>query len=260
MDLKTVLIAMALLLIGSTASAFVTNLPETITVGESAYELTFFVQNTTSIRQPLSARFTIPTKYTIIKKADWIEANSRSAIVLKIFPQKGFENSTYTGQINLELGGNRAEKSIIINYINENKCPVNIDIEVADNNSTITIENESYRAKTLELADINGGAGLKFTGENKFALGAFEKKTFAFPLISDNQLDGEVKFTFSCNGQEVFRTENIRSDGSGIFAAFAIIAKDSEFILNAGLVIIASILLIAFIARMIRTLNSGGVK
>ena len=270
------LTAIALMLVAGTASASVTGLPKEITIGETPYDLSFYVQNNNPIRQPLEAEFAFPTKFTVIKKPQWIEGNATTAgknqnVIVRIFPQEGFEGTSYTSTIKIIAGGDVTEKNVTINYVHEDSCNVEAQIEVQDDesggnagmNAAITLTNHSYRPKAITLKEMRGTPpDWKISGSTEFGLGAFEKRTYETSVDGKSNFEGNAEFIFGCRGTEFAGIAKIRHVDKGIPAAvLAIISGASgsvegEFILDMFLVIIASILLIAFIARMVKLLNN----
>ncbi len=245
------------------ASAAVSAVPSQITVGESPREISFFATNTTGIRQQFEAEFSFPTKFTIIKKPQWIESGARENIVLNIFPQHGFENTTYVGTIKVTIGGDVAEKNVILNYLNQNECSVQSKTTIANSGDvTILLKNNSYRPKSVTLVEIrNVPADWKITGNTQFSIGPFEQKTFGTKLEMNSALNGNAVFVYKCANTEFTESVKVEHKDGGIPASmFAVFGQAStmangEFMLDLFLVIIAAILLIAFIARLVRIVN-----
>ena len=266
---KIIFAVLALILAAGTASAFVSGMEQSIVVGETPYDLSFYVQNDTATRQPFEAKFTFPTKFTIIKKPTWIEAGHRENVTVRIFPEIGFEGSTYIGNAKLMLGPSTAEKNIEIMFVDENKCNVESHTKFfEDGNVSITLENKSYKAKTLELLEIkNFPQDRKIAGDAIFTLEAYEKRTYNLTLDGMGGFDGTAELAFGCNGTTISEKTNAKIGGTDFLGSiFAVIggtgkataeSGDNDFVLDLFLVIIASILLIAFIARMVKFASRG---
>ncbi|MAG18412.1 MAG: hypothetical protein CL944_02980 [Candidatus Diapherotrites archaeon] len=257
----TLILVLALLL-STGASAFVNSLENTISVGESAYELSYTVENTSNIRQPLTVDYDLPTYFEIIKQPNYVNANSTQEIVVKILPQQGFEGTTYTGMISINLGGNRAEKRVSISYLRENNCVVEREVSLIENKVRITLENNSYKDKTIKLSEVRNLPNDWAITSTSFVLNGFEKNTYELELQKGSSFDGTLEFVFECQGNLFTNKVEVEHEGND-FTGFAIIGSalesvDSELIIDIFLVIIAAILLIAFIARLVRILNSGG--
>jgi len=257
------IVAIALIFAAGLASAAVSAMPREITIGQAAYDFSFYAQNNTAIRQPLVAEFAFPTKFTIIKKPQWIEANSRQNVIVRIFPQKGFEGTTYTGTVKISVGADVAEKNVLINYILEDECQVRAQTEIdGSGKATIALTNNSYNPVQVALEEIrNVPADWKISGNTDFSLGAFETKSFEVQLERNSGFTGDAKFVFSCGEAEFTQTAQVSYQDRGIpatiFAMVSGASAEGEFVLDMFLVIVASILLIAFIARMVKFLNDG---
>ncbi|MCR4335516.1 MAG: hypothetical protein NUV57_03190 [archaeon] len=261
MNLWGTLTLVLVLLLSIGASAFVNNLENTINVGETAYELTFSVENNSNIKQPLTIDYDLPTDFEIAKQPNYVNATSTQEIVVKILPQKDFEGTTYTGTITINLGGNRAEKRLSVSYLKENNCTVEREVSVNENKVTIELTNNSYKSKTIKLIEVKNLPNDWAITETSFVLNGFEKNTYELELKKGSSFDGELEFVFECSGETFSNTVKVKHEDNG-FTGFAIIGSalgsvDSELIIDIFLVIVAAILLIAFIARLVRLLNSN---
>ncbi|MFH1392012.1 MAG: hypothetical protein ABIH20_06890 [Candidatus Diapherotrites archaeon] len=263
MKLWGLLILVLALLLSTGASAFVNSLENTISVGETAYELSYTVENTSNIKQPLTVDYDLPTDFEIVKQPNYVNANSTQEIVVKILPQQGFEGTTYTGMITINLGGNKAEKRINVSYLKENTCTVEREVSVEEDKVTILLKNNSYNGKTMKLSEVKNlpNDWVLNTGAS-FVLNSFEKKTYELELQKESSFDGELEFVFECQGETFTNKVKVKHEGND-FTGFAIAGSalysvDSELIIDIFLVIIAAILLIAFIARLVKVLNSDG--
>jgi len=254
----------ALLLIMGSTSAFVSNLENEITVGETPYLLSFKVENKSNLNQPLFVDYDLPTDYEIVKQPGSIRAESEEEIVVKILPQSGFEGTTHIGTIYLEVNGQKSDKLITINYKRENNCTVERQVELEKDEVTIILTNNSYKDKTMKLIEIKGlPSDYELKGRTSFVLNSFERNTYKFELVKGAPFRGELEFVFECQGQTFTNKLEADFEEDGLFSGLAVFgsamsAVDSAIILDIFLVIIAAILLIAFIARLVRVLNTRG--
>ena len=125
MNLGIIFTLAAILLISASAAALV-DLPEQTTIevpilansanNQEGVEISFFVSNTKNVRSPLEINAIFPTPFEI-QKPEWVDAKSSEQVTIKIFGKNGFENTTYTGSIFIDLGGEREEKRVTINYV-----------------------------------------------------------------------------------------------------------------------------------------------
>ncbi len=262
---KFAMAIMLLLSISGTAGAFLSGLEQKITVGEQAYTLTFYVQNDSQVKQPLQITYTLPSEFKILTQPEWVGAKGREKVSVLIYPKKGLEGSIYMGTISAQLGGNIAQKNIVVAYVNENGCPVQAKTIVADDgNVAITVENQAYASKSLELKGISGiPSDWKLKGETIMEIGAFEKREFSLAFERGSSFSGDAEFKFMCNGNEFSEIAPVKFEQKGIpSAVFAVISgavsdADRNFVLDMFLVIVASILLIAFIARAVNVASKG---
>src|SRR3989344_5729061 len=255
-----------ILMASANAMAFVTDLEDIITIGETPYELSFNVENTTDIRQPLRIEYDFPTDFETINQPNFIRANAMEEIKVKIFPSAIQEGTTYKGMIQITLGGNTAEKIITLNYAKENKCTIERNIEIANNKIKIEFVNTSFKDKEVRLVDAAGlPEGWSIEGTKTFILSGFEEKTFTLEIKGRGAFNGTLELQFQCEGETFkeeaqIRMENNEPGFTGLVLLNSLGNIDFEIIVDVVLGIIAAILLIAFIARMIKFLNTNKEK
>ncbi len=264
--------------------------PSFIRVGENVQEIPFYAKNDSATEKYLEAEFTIPSKHEIASKPEWIGANSKGEVKVRIYPEERLEDTTYTGKAMFNLGGDISEKIISIEYAKEDSCPSVVGSTFTERPGAdaakaggskgaepskfiFTVKNSSYKPKVLKLLAIEGapqdwkisGAGTRGT----YSIGAFETRKFEAAIEGQSAFTGEASFRFGCSGKEIVQKQQIKAGnvqgdgagaGSGILSGFAVFASsihpaDVEFILDAFLAIIAAVLLIAFIARLVNFAN-----
>lgn len=241
-------------------AATIEGLQQDITIGEIPLELSFKVSNDSPTAKQLTISATMPTKYEVVASRS-LRPNSTETVKIRIFPESGFEGSTYTGQIVIDLGGNRAEKNVQLTYERQDSCSVKADASISgDGKATITLQNQSYKRKTVELLAVKGVPNdWTFTGNKAFNFGPYEKRNYELTVKRQGMFEGEAEFVFKCGQEEFSEKTPVKFTGEGTISPFAVIgsiakAADINFMIDAFLVIIAAILLIAFIARMVRIL------
>ncbi len=149
-------------------------------------------------------------------------------------------------------------------------------------------KNASYKPKKLTLTEMKGGPqdwramaggnGKAEQGINvgngagnealaEFGIGGFEERAFVIWVEGQSAFDGELEFIFDCAGEKISVRQEVsaseaedKGNGTDMLSGFAVVlqdigSKDFEFALNAFLVIIAAVLLIAFIARLVHFVN-----
>ncbi|MBI4210295.1 MAG: hypothetical protein HY544_02190 [Candidatus Diapherotrites archaeon] len=259
--------AIALALLASTASAFtVTGFEGTISIAEKPYDFTFTIKNETAVKQPLSIDFTAPTHFEFVEKPDYVNANSEAEITARIYPEKGFEGTTYAGRATLKLGGSTAEKSFAILYNREDSCTIERQVSASGGDITLMLENTSYRQKTISLTGVKGAPeGIRLAEKGEYSLGPFEKREFKARIEGNVAFKGDAELEFSCHGSTITSKVGMdyKAGGTDLAALLSLGGisgtrqGDAEMVFDALLAITASILLIAFIARLVRFLNSG---
>lgn len=248
----------ALLLLAATAGAFVTGLETSIDIGETGKELSFLVENKSNIKQPLTINYDFPSDFTVILQPSFVRANSKDEVKVKIFPNEDLGGSTYNSMINIKVGTNKAEKTITLNYLNTDVCTVNIDVNFENKMFVINLENESFKEKNIRLTNIEG-IDWEVDKFDTTVLGN-TTKTIELEIENISNFTGEVEFTFDCKGTPIKKTVNVEYEEPGIgvaFTGFAVLEEgfNFEFLFDVLLALIAAVLLVTFIARLVKILN-----
>lgn len=255
--------AIFVLLLSGTASALATQATGYVNIGETPQEYSFLVENTSAIKKTLKVSFTAPTKTELSKKPAFVGANSSEEVAIRIYPQEGFEGSTYTGKLFIDLGGDVAEKIVTLTYTAEDSCPVEVTINSDKNTNKVGISfrNNSFKEKKIELIAVKAGeANWAMTGERRFEVNGFETRAFETSIERPMGFNGEAGFVFKCGNAGFTKKHNFEASGKnsfeGAISGFAVAAqaasKDIDFITSVFLGVIAAVLLLAFIARLAR--------
>ncbi|GEM_PF-6797697 len=272
-----------LILLAAASFAFTVDSPSRISVGETPQDYTIRIENTSTLTKPLTAEFILPSRFDILEQPQFIGPKGKGEIRIRIYPEERLEGTEYTGKITLTLGGDVAEKIITISYFSENGCTIDARSGFApakaqgtagnaDFIETFTFTNNSYKSKKLTLIGMKGGQqGWKASAAGAFEVGPFETRSFEVPIDAPSAFDGRLEFIFSCANSQLSKKQDVsvkQGAGAGtdvIASGFAVISgamksSEAEFILNAFLVVIAAVLLIAFIARLVNFANrkNGG--
>lgn len=249
----------ALLLLTATTGAFVTGLDTSIDIGETGKELSFLVENKSSIRQPLTVNYDFPSDFTVIQQPSFVGANSKDEVKLKIFPDKSLVDTSYKSTINIKVGTNKAEKTVTLNYLNTNTCTVKVDVYFENKMFVINLENESFKEKNISLTNTTAPENWEINKFETTVPGNTTKKT-ELEIENISNFTGEVEFTFDCKGTIIKKTANVDYKEPGIgtaFTGFVVLEEgfNFEFLFDALLALIAVVLLLTFIARLVKILN-----
>ncbi|MEK6957856.1 MAG: hypothetical protein AABW99_02670 [archaeon] len=246
------------------AGALISGFPDSITIGETPAQIAFTVENNSGIRQPISVQAVFPSDYKI-DAPKYAEANSSAIVKITVYPQKGLEGSTQKGVVSIDVANNLAEKNILVNYAYKDECTVTIDAQNgSDGKIILEMENASYKSKTARLVSLEKAPqDWNISGNTEFTIGAYEKRAFETKLAQNSAFEGNIELVFSCSGKTIAKEIKVKRDEQGALAGLATIGSmfentgDTGFIIDAFLVIIAAILMIAFIARLVKILNTG---
>ena len=273
-----------LIVLAAGSFAFVTDSPSYLSVGERPQDFSIQLENTSTVNKPLLAEFTLPSKFEVLEKPDFVRAKGKAQIRFRVYPQQSLEGTSYTGKIRLTLGGDVAEKIVTARYFSENGCTIDAQSGFAPVGTkaqgaadagfveTLTFTNGSYKPKTLRLTQMrNAPQDWKTPGGQAFEVGPFETRSFSIPITAQSAFEGKIAFVFNCADSQLIKRQDVSvkmaagADSNVIASGFAVVAGaiksgEGEFILNAFLLVIAAVLLIAFIARLVNFLNrkNGG--
>lgn len=257
---ETIIAIVALLLLTATAGAFVTDLETSIDIDETGKELSFLVENKSNIKQPLTINYDFPSEFTVIQQPSFVRANSKDEVKVKIFPNESLVGTTYNSMISIKVGTNKAEKNITLNYLNTNVCTINVDVNFENKRFIVEFENESFKEKSIKLTNITGIPSNWEINEFDTTVLGNTTKTIELEIENISPFTGEIEFTFDCKGTQITKTTNVEYEEPGIgigFAGFAVLEEgfNFEFLFDILLALVATVLLVTFIARLVKVLN-----
>lgn len=259
--------AIAALLLFSSAAVFaqIKGLQDTIAIGEEPYELQFTVENNSTSDKNLTIEIFAPSTVEFTKKPAKISANSSEKISAKIFPKEGLEGSTYFGKVISNLGGEITGRQISIQYFPADACTLNITPGFDGKAFTLRIQNTSTKEKTLEFIEARNLPGDWTVFGKKIEAGSGETRETSLETKTGSGFSGKADLVFNCNGKTTAKSADVNYTNAGALpTGFAILGAIPQ--INAGimldifLAIVASVLLIAFIARFVKFLNSEAKK
>ncbi|HZX34846.1 MAG TPA: hypothetical protein VFF09_05715 [archaeon] len=265
--------AIAVLALFSSAAfgAVVSGFENSIIVGERPHEFSFYAENDSATKQPLTVEFNFPAKVVAENMPEYIPANSSSKVSVLIYPEKSLEGSSYKGMVLIDVGGNKAEKNVSIDFRREDSCTVKAEAQESDEGALVKFSNSSFKTKSLSLVEAkNLPSDWSVAGEKEFVLGSFEEKSFGIALEKGSSFEGAIEFVFSCADGSSSAEAEMKHESAGMFSGLSGMAvfvadgisgfggaaggADSQFIIDAVLAIVAAILMIAFVARLVKVL------
>ena len=261
MNLQSLLaITTGMILLAWSADGQIIAFQDSVSIGETPYEYTFTVKNNSGSQKPLIIEYSFPAKYEKMSQPAFIDAGAQEQVKIKIYPQKSLEGATYVGTIKTQIGQDFSEKNLIMEFLKEDKCTVSPSAEIdMEGNAALKLSNSSYNSKTVELKSINGPAGWEITGEKKFEIAPNETKTVKTKINMKGAYNGEAELAFSCMGDQITAKTRVTRDEKGILQQITGMFTAAQFGRNiAGLAvnlflgIVAAVLLVAFIARLVK--------
>ena len=269
---KTIQLAMvlfALVFFSVNSFAFIRGVQDQITVPNSNFDFTFTATNNDSVPRNLELEVFLPFDYVFLDKPGVIAAGETATVRLKVFPQKTAQDSTFSGKIIAHLGLETSEKTFRINVYNYTVCPVNITVsgpeeKTADGKTNFMVfsraENTANSSVDFSIKEFSGIPGDWATEtDNSVLINAFETRVFRTTILPGSSFHGQMKIVYLCNGEEVSRTQDINFDrqdflSSGLAGLSGSLGSlpGGEFLLNIVLVLAASLLMVMFIARLVR--------
>lgn len=269
---KFAFLAIALLMVFSAgAHALALGLPGTVEFHGVPVELSFVVQNSENVSRPLEVRVFLPVEYQFEQKPGTVKAGGAAIVKLKLFPRPELIGSRYTGTIAASMGIAEAEKNFSLVFLPQNSCPVLIVSKAAEqerNGQKIflvssRIVNETKEEQRISLEAINGiPADWKIDAEPLEKIGPEEQLVHTITLLPAEAFDGAIELVYRCGEFTEKKSVKIVFAGqkdflAGFASLFSFDFASGELVLNALLILIAAVLLIAFISRMVRKVSAG---
>lgn len=268
---KLVFVVAALALLCINVSAFTSDIPSEIKFHEVPKDLSFTVTNTEGTDRELSVTPVFPVEHLFLENPGTVLANETKTVKIRFFPRKDLLGTQFTGTLKVSMGISNAEKNIKMEFLPQNACPVSIDtaIEVKENGfeKIFVLNSKLFNHKqenvVISLSEVQGlPKNWKTEAVEGVRLGSMQNGLYMVTLFPGENFDGEVSLVFNCDGFKENRAARISFDGqkdffSGFAGLFSFDFFSGGFLLNAFLVLLAAVLLIAFISRLVRKLHSS---
>jgi len=240
-------------------------------------EVSFTVTNTSTVPRELEMTINMPGRHEVLRDPGVIAAGATEEVVISILPEEKFEGSEFVGTIMLKLGNDTAEKNLKIVYARARTCVVSIaplgSFDEAANKFTIDTQltNNGVEAAEVELSAIKGiPSDWKVGGDRKAGVRAGETRNIQTTLTPGSDYAGQAQLVYNCDGFAIERIVVVKFErpitsafdniGAGFASLFGGTGGDGAgfdwgLAINVILILLAAILLIAFIARMVKMLD-----
>lgn len=274
---KILLAFIAITLIFTQASAFVGEFNNYLVVRNVPTEFSFTVTNNDSVERFLEMEILMPGNFDVVRNPGTIEAGATEDVVIRLLPEKTFEGSEFAGSIFLKLGSNTAEKNLKIFYTKSKTCAVSIAplgaFDANTNKFTVKsqLENNGVTIESVELKAIRGIPGdWKVEGERSAVVDAGENKTFETVLVPGSNFTGQAELVYECGEFVVERIVIVKFErppvpdayaaATGFFTMLGNVKLEmpgglTGLIIDVVLIVVAAVLLIAFIARIVHRIE-----
>ena len=276
---KNVLALAFFLLLFSEASAFISELPGTVTVKGIPTEFYFKVTNDDIVDRPLEVEVLAPAETEFLEQPGIVGAGRTERVTVRVFPESTLNGKEITATVSAKLGKRAAEKNFKISFERALSCPVSIDLSLnksQENGEKLfvvaALKNSSVSSEEVELAKISGlpeSWGIELP--NAVSVGRLEQKNLTVTITPNSAFEGEAELLFKCGNFIEKRSLDVSagSEGNNFFSGLTSLFSfeqlnrpfefsELELLLDIALVLIAAVLLIAFIARFVRKI--GGEK
>ncbi|MFH1664360.1 MAG: hypothetical protein ABH986_06190 [archaeon] len=121
MKIAYLALAVIFFVIAVNADASVSDFQKTLTFFEEPKTISFEVENNSGSVQELKISVFSPTGYEINGKKNALENGEKTEIKITFFPRKELINSKYEATVLIELGREKTEKKIALNFYKSNK-------------------------------------------------------------------------------------------------------------------------------------------
>lgn len=267
--LPLVFILFGALLLGSAANALNIGMPSEITLSDRLVEMPITLTNDSSsdLHIDLNAS-AVGVRFELPESID-LKANETETIQIKLHPLGGFQGQKYNGIIYFKQStGSLIKKDFKIAFIESNECPASIDLshELVTENGVQLIKldlsaenNSAINSITVGIDSIKTNyEDIEFHPNAVLALGPLEegKATYYFRPVYD-----ELSISLKCNDWTVEKKINSSQDSNYFASGIGLVSLGgvNSFLLDIGLAIIVILLLIAFIARLVKKFSKKQV-
>ncbi|MFH1240696.1 MAG: hypothetical protein V1672_05825 [Candidatus Diapherotrites archaeon] len=116
MRLTALLIMLALLISSVSAMELKTYVPNPVYIFDSPKEITFVVENRSSVSKELQINFATSADYDISNYPSELRPHESRKVSMTIYPEKGFEGSVFESQLIINLGNETQVTNMIIKF------------------------------------------------------------------------------------------------------------------------------------------------
>ncbi|MFH1256760.1 MAG: hypothetical protein V1494_05725 [Candidatus Diapherotrites archaeon] len=262
---------LAIMACGSALAAdfSVSGFPATVSFYAAPKDISFTVKNDSNSIRSLSVDFFVPVEVKFLELPDFIGAGEEAQVKARLFPKEELIGSKYNSRAVIFVGAEKAEKTLRLNFFAAEKCMLDLSIAkketdvngLHDINLLIQASNPSLASAKLELLELKGlpsDWGYSIVGgEKKVSVEAQGNSVIEIDLIEKSAFDGNVSAILSCDGFRAGQTVSVKHESSESGAGLMVLSGlasffTSELALDIFLALIASILLIAFLARLVK--------
>ncbi|MBI4043316.1 MAG: hypothetical protein HY393_00730 [Candidatus Diapherotrites archaeon] len=245
------------------------------------YTYEFEVVNESPVSQSLVIQWFYPYKVEPVSVPTQVGAYETRTAVFVLLSSKEFLGQTYSGALNVKLGGEKIQKDIEFQFVPATNCPISmVLIPVTDATNPaikIDLKNESLGVSSVALNSIQGLPALVEAQGFPVTLAPVESQTRSIALTPLSDFNGTAAFTFACAeafSNQSFTVEkrvalnwDVNENTSGIagFLVFPSLGSFSidgigplELALDALLVFIILGLLVALFVRLNKRLDKKG--
>ena len=117
--LKTISVALAILVLANTVSAFELDAPNPVYIFDSEKEITLTIKNTSNENKDLRFAFYAPVKYEIDRIPLQVNAQSYQIVKIKFYPDEKLVGSSYSILLSVALDEDEIVKNMKIYYRGE---------------------------------------------------------------------------------------------------------------------------------------------
>ncbi|MEW6295038.1 MAG: hypothetical protein AB1467_01940 [Candidatus Diapherotrites archaeon] len=258
---RLLIVFAALIFVSFDAAALaVKDIPNYINFYQEPQTISFTVENDSGFTEELNIEISAPVRSEVMNAPEDLMPEEKALIQIKFYPEKRFIGSTYESTITIALGEISEKKNLTLKFNERNECP--IDLSATQKNKTVngaeviqlnvSISSNSSEDLTVKFYGIKGlPSNWLYEPQNKsLSIEGNAEKSLLLTISPKSTFTGSAFINFKCLGFEKSKKVDLNFSQAG-FASGLVTAISGMPWLDIILIIIAALLLIAFIARLV---------
>jgi len=252
----------ALIFLSFNAAALVVkDIPNYMNFYVEQQTISFTVENDSGFTQDFSIEVSAPIKSEFIGSVpEALASEEKVEVQIKFYPEDRFIGSTYESAITITLGEASEKKDLTLKFNERDECPIGLSATQKNKTAngtevielSLLISSNSTEEQTIKFSGIKAlPSNWLYEPQNKsFSLESNGEKSLLLTITPRSTFKGSAFINFECLGLEKSKKIELNFTQKGFASGFVTAISGIPWI-DIILVLIAALLLIAFVARLV---------